>query len=95
MPFNVVIAPPPVSYSQYKEMTDYCINEVKDRPNELYIIACKCFQQAKNLLETIADPNDEVRAKKRFNFNLTEKRFSNFHSDNIPYKSCEDKYYCS
>lgn len=60
MPFNVVISPPPVSYSQYKEMTDYCLYEMKDRTNELYLTACKCFQQAKSLLETIPDQNDEV-----------------------------------
>lgn len=72
MPFNVVITPPPVTYSQYKEMTDFC-NDEKDgnRTNNLYIKACKCFQQAKVLLESVPDPNEEVSLDQLEEFSLT------------------------
>ncbi|RWS30913.1 N-alpha-acetyltransferase 35: NatC auxiliary subunit-like protein [Leptotrombidium deliense] len=55
--FHSVIAPPPVSYNQFKEMTDQMNRQ---NPNDLYVTACKCFHQAKTLLETIPEPNEEI-----------------------------------
>ncbi|XP_054159610.1 N-alpha-acetyltransferase 35, NatC auxiliary subunit-like [Oppia nitens] len=57
MPFRSVIAPPPVPYIQYKDMTR---NVLQQTPGELYLLSCKSFQQTKALLETISDPKSEV-----------------------------------
>ena len=61
MPFNNVIAPPSVSYSQYKEMTDQSRFGIKQKSRDLYLTACKCFESAKKFFETITDANEEVR----------------------------------
>ncbi|RWS18030.1 N-alpha-acetyltransferase 35: NatC auxiliary subunit-like protein [Dinothrombium tinctorium] len=58
--FNSVIAPPPVSYNQYKDMTEQMSLANRQNPNELYATACKCFQQAKILFENIPEPNEEI-----------------------------------
>jgi hypothetical protein len=57
-PFNNVLAPPSVSYGQYKEMEQQ-IN-ASQQPNQLYVMACTCFSQAKMLLENITDPDEEI-----------------------------------
>lgn len=58
MPFRNLIAPPPVTYHQFKERTN-CTFEQSS--TQLYAKAAKGFQQTKDLLETIADPKEEVR----------------------------------
>lgn len=58
LPFRNILAPPPVSYTQYKDMTSNRYSQ--QTSTDLYIMACKSFQQAKTLLEAIPDPNEEV-----------------------------------
>lgn len=60
MPFNNLIAPPSVSYAQYKEMTDQSKFVIKQKSRDLYLTASKCFESAKKLFETISDANEEV-----------------------------------
>lgn len=64
-PFSSVITPPPVQYTQYREMTDY--NRYMPRPSseDLFHAACKCFQHARVLLETISEPTEEVNSEHR------------------------------
>ena len=57
MPFRNIIAPPPVPYNQFKDMTS---NVWQQTSGELYLMSCKSFQQTKALLETISDPKQEV-----------------------------------
>ncbi|CAG2108905.1 unnamed protein product [Medioppia subpectinata] len=57
MPFRSIIAPPPVPYHQFKDMTS---NVWQQTSGELYLMSCKSFQQTKALLETITDPKQEV-----------------------------------
>lgn len=59
-PFNSVITPPPVQYSQYREMTDFGRYVPKPSSEDLFSAACKCFQYAKMFLESISEPNEEV-----------------------------------
>ncbi|XP_054724414.1 N-alpha-acetyltransferase 35, NatC auxiliary subunit-like [Uloborus diversus] len=59
-PFNAVLTPPPVPYSQYKEMTNLMQYGADVTPEDLYLESCKCFHHARTSLETIADPNEEV-----------------------------------
>ncbi|CAG2162767.1 unnamed protein product [Oppiella nova] len=56
MPFRNIIAPPPVPYNQFKDMTS---NVWQQTSGELYLMSCKSFQQTKALLETISDPKQE------------------------------------
>lgn len=60
-PFNAVLTPPSVPYSQFREMTDLSHYMPKVTPEDLYLSACKCFHHARTNLESISDPNDEVR----------------------------------
>jgi len=59
MPFRNILAPPPVSYTQYKDMTSNRFSQ--QTSSDLYLMACKCFQQTKTLLEAITETNEEVR----------------------------------
>jgi hypothetical protein len=61
-PFSTVLAPPSVSYSQYKEMTEQIRFTVNSQPKELYHMAFKCFSQAKEFLEEVPDPSQEIAA---------------------------------
>ena len=42
-------------------MTDMSRYEVPPAPQELYTAACKCFQQAKLLYESLPNQNEEVQ----------------------------------
>ncbi|XP_018114529.1 N-alpha-acetyltransferase 35, NatC auxiliary subunit isoform X2 [Xenopus laevis] len=59
-PFNSVITPPPVHYLQFKEMSD--LNKYSPPPQsaDLYMAASKHFQQAKMILESISNQDQEV-----------------------------------
>ncbi|GFU02843.1 n-alpha-acetyltransferase 35, NatC auxiliary subunit [Nephila pilipes] len=59
-PFNAVLTPPPVPYSQFKEMTDFNQFQTRFTPEDLYLDACKCFHHARSNLESISDPSEEV-----------------------------------
>ena len=56
-PFRNVIAPPPVSYSKFKERTALVCQQSAP---ELYAKAAKYFEQTKTLLQNIGEPNEEV-----------------------------------
>ncbi|KFM79599.1 N-alpha-acetyltransferase 35, NatC auxiliary subunit, partial [Stegodyphus mimosarum] len=59
-PFNSVLTPPPVPYSQFIEMTDLGQYRPRPSPEDLYMEACKCFHHARTNIENITDPNEEV-----------------------------------
>ncbi len=42
-------------------MTDLSKYEPQPTANDMYAWSCKCFQQAKNLYESVPNPNEEVR----------------------------------
>ncbi|XP_064620991.1 N-alpha-acetyltransferase 35, NatC auxiliary subunit-like [Lineus longissimus] len=58
-PFRHVLTPPVVQYSHFKEMTDLRRYDMKPTSEDLYISACKCFQQAKLLFENLPNQNSE------------------------------------
>ncbi|UYV78827.1 NAA35 [Cordylochernes scorpioides] len=53
-PLGAVLTPPPVHYSQFREASTHCPSP--------YLDACKCFHNAKLLLETLPDPTPEVQS---------------------------------
>ncbi|XP_042909668.1 N-alpha-acetyltransferase 35, NatC auxiliary subunit isoform X2 [Parasteatoda tepidariorum] len=57
-PFNSIITPPPVPYSQFKDVAEML--QFHSTPTDLYMDACKCFHHARLNLETLADPNEEM-----------------------------------
>jgi hypothetical protein len=57
-PFNNVLAPPAVSYGQFKVMGKE-LHESQDG-SQLYRAASDCFTQAKALLEEMSEPDDEI-----------------------------------
>uniref|UniRef100_A0A1B6C3I9 Protein MAK10 homolog n=1 Tax=Clastoptera arizonana TaxID=38151 RepID=A0A1B6C3I9_9HEMI len=56
-PFNGLITPPPVSYSEFHELTSGAHNNT---PEGVYFAGCKHFQQARSLLDSITNPDNEV-----------------------------------
>lgn len=54
---NVLLTPPPVQYSEFKEMTSGL--EESDSKT-LYLAGCKHFHQARTLLESVHNPDQEV-----------------------------------
>uniref|UniRef100_A0A8W8N8N6 Protein MAK10 homolog n=1 Tax=Magallana gigas TaxID=29159 RepID=A0A8W8N8N6_MAGGI len=61
-PFTNVSTPPYIPYVQYKEMSDLNRYEPDATAVSLYGAACKCFHQAKSLLESFHNPSEEVQA---------------------------------
>ncbi|XP_037080058.1 N-alpha-acetyltransferase 35, NatC auxiliary subunit-like isoform X1 [Pollicipes pollicipes] len=57
-PFNVVATPPPVQYGQYRHMASMLPDQ--NRAAVAYSDACRCFHQARNLLETLPANDSEV-----------------------------------
>ncbi|KAH9508932.1 N-alpha-acetyltransferase 35 NatC auxiliary subunit [Bulinus truncatus] len=60
-PFAVVLTPPMVHYPQYKEMSDLRRYDPLPSTQEMFSSACKCFSQAKDLLEAVPSPSDEIQ----------------------------------
>uniref|UniRef100_A0A3Q2CIW7 N-alpha-acetyltransferase 35, NatC auxiliary subunit n=1 Tax=Cyprinodon variegatus TaxID=28743 RepID=A0A3Q2CIW7_CYPVA len=60
-PFNSVVTPPPVHYIQFKEMSDLKKYNPPPGSGDLYLAASKHFQQAKLILESVPNPDAEVR----------------------------------
>ncbi|XP_014293858.1 N-alpha-acetyltransferase 35, NatC auxiliary subunit [Halyomorpha halys] len=54
---NVLLTPPPVQYSEFKEMTDSLEHS---NSQSLYLAGCKHFHQARTLLESIHNPDQEI-----------------------------------
>ncbi|XP_068144269.1 N-alpha-acetyltransferase 35, NatC auxiliary subunit homolog isoform X1 [Drosophila tropicalis] len=56
-PFVTLTSPPPVSYAEFKNIRDHMM-----RPSveELYSLAAKHFDQARNVLESIQNPEQEI-----------------------------------
>ncbi|XP_048729829.2 N-alpha-acetyltransferase 35, NatC auxiliary subunit-like isoform X3 [Ostrea edulis] len=61
-PFTSVSTPPYIHYAQYKDMSDMKRYEPDATAVNLYGASCKCFHQAKVLLESFQNPSDEVQA---------------------------------
>ncbi|EDW32490.1 GL10417 [Drosophila persimilis] len=56
-PFGALTSPPPVSYQEFKSIRDHMmLASVED----LYAVAAKHFDQARNILENIQNPDQEV-----------------------------------
>lgn len=60
-PFNSVLTPPSVPYTQFREMTDLSQYDPGVTPEDLYLDACKCFHHARTNFESISEANEEVR----------------------------------
>ncbi|KAK6630155.1 hypothetical protein RUM44_005709 [Polyplax serrata] len=58
-PFTNLITPPPVRYLEFKEMNSFRPDMVPDSSN-LYLGGCKHFHQARSLMESLANPDNEV-----------------------------------
>lgn len=59
-PFASLLTPPPMQYSEFKEMTSLLRYETVPDSANLYLGGCKHFHQARSLLETISNPDQEV-----------------------------------
>ena len=88
-PFRNVLAPPPVSYSQYRDMTNN--RHFQQNSNQLFHLAMKSFDQAKTLLETINDPNEEVIfPTSYFYFYFIVLTYFIFNSDLSIFENCQN-----
>lgn len=61
LPFTTVSTPPYIHYAQYKEMSDLKRYEPEASAQSLYTASCKCFHQAKTLLESFSTTSDEIQ----------------------------------
>ncbi|XP_021369661.1 N-alpha-acetyltransferase 35, NatC auxiliary subunit-like isoform X1 [Mizuhopecten yessoensis] len=61
LPFTTVSTPPYIHYAQYKEMSDLKRYEPEASAQSLYTASCKCFHQAKALLESMSTANEEIQ----------------------------------
>ncbi|XP_013389970.1 N-alpha-acetyltransferase 35, NatC auxiliary subunit [Lingula anatina] len=59
-PFGVVGTPPPVHYTQFKDMTDLRRFDHDPSAQEMYTAACKNFQQARICYESVSNPTEEI-----------------------------------
>ncbi|KAK3101940.1 hypothetical protein FSP39_007523 [Pinctada imbricata] len=62
-PFTSVSTPPCVQYLQYKDMSDMNRYEAEASALNLYAASCKCFQQAKQIYESMIVHTDEANSK--------------------------------
>ncbi|CAL1540610.1 unnamed protein product [Lymnaea stagnalis] len=60
-PFASVVTPPMVHYSQYKEMSDLHRYDPLPTTQDMFGSACKCFCQAKELLDSITPQSEEIQ----------------------------------
>uniref|UniRef100_A0A0B7AAS0 Protein MAK10 homolog n=1 Tax=Arion vulgaris TaxID=1028688 RepID=A0A0B7AAS0_9EUPU len=60
-PFAAIVTPPMVHYAQYKDMSDLRRYDPLPTTQEMFGSACKCFCQAKELLESITPQTDEIQ----------------------------------
>ena len=58
-PFGDLTSPPPVGYEEFKSIRDHMM---RPPSSEIYAIAAKHFDQARNVLESIQNPEQEVNA---------------------------------
>lgn len=56
-PFSCMLTPPPVQYAEFYDMT---LSLQHSHSQGLYMHGCKHFHQARSLLESIANPDNEV-----------------------------------
>ncbi|CAD6998595.1 unnamed protein product [Ceratitis capitata] len=56
VPFATLTSPPPVSYGEFKNIREHMM---RPPSSEIYAIAAKHFDQAKNVLESIQNPEQE------------------------------------
>ncbi|XP_070134404.1 N-alpha-acetyltransferase 35, NatC auxiliary subunit homolog isoform X2 [Drosophila bipectinata] len=57
LPFAALTSPPPVSYAEFKNIRDHMM---RPSAEELYSYAAKHFDQARNVLESIQNPDQEM-----------------------------------
>lgn len=60
-PFACLLTPPPMQYSEFKKMTSSLRYETLLDSSNLYLGGCKHFHQARSLLESLTNPDQEVR----------------------------------
>lgn len=60
MPFFTVVTPPAIPCQQFRDMCDQVWISCHCDPRKLYAGAYQCFDDAKNILSSIPDPNEEV-----------------------------------
>lgn len=56
-PFSCMLTPPPVQYAEFYDMT---LTLQHSHSQGLYMHGCKHFHQARSLLESITNPDNEV-----------------------------------
>ncbi|KAL0278733.1 UNVERIFIED_CONTAM: hypothetical protein PYX00_000465 [Menopon gallinae] len=59
-PFACLLTPPPMQYSEFKKMTSSLRYETLLDSSNLYLGGCKHFHQARSLLESLTNPDQEV-----------------------------------
>lgn len=59
-PFQSLLTPPPVQYSEFREMTSPSRCNQPVNSMYLYMAGCKHFHQARQLLETVLPLDNEV-----------------------------------
>lgn len=71
--FNVLLTPPLVQYSEFYEMTSRLKEAGVD---SLYFSASKLYHQARTVLESITNPDNEVRSTNRILFNILHSKLT-------------------
>lgn len=59
-PFANITSPPPFSYEEFKSIREHMM---RPPSSEIYAIAAKHFDQARNALESIQNPEQEVSTR--------------------------------
>lgn len=59
-PFSCLLTPPSVQYSEYRDACAMIQCETLPPSTQMYIESCKHFHNARNLLETLSNPDPEV-----------------------------------
>lgn len=60
-PFANLLTPPPMKYSEFKEMTAFLQYYTVSDSSNLYLGGCKHFHKARSLMESLSNPDQEVK----------------------------------
>lgn len=59
-PFACLLTPPPVQYVEFRDAYAMLRCETEPPSIQMYIEGCKLFHSARNLLESLSNPDQEV-----------------------------------
>lgn len=65
-PFANLLTPPPMRYSEFKEMNSLLRSDTVPDSSNFYLGGCKHFHQARSLMESLSNPDQEVSEMRYF-----------------------------